>query len=148
MDSTSVDLPSALQELIAAGLRAPPQGSWRLRNPHDAYGHRFESELAQIFTRGEMVTQGERLPQQFASDAVYGTSSTELAGPGAIPDILDFRMIIPFAISTDGAPFCLDFRGGGPPSVIWWDDVYWRRVAPSLETFLSLFDLPRPPGAR
>ncbi len=63
-------------------------------------------------------------------------------GPGAIPDIVDFRGVVCFGMSGDGAPFCFDSRERGTePRVIWWDDVYWRVVAPDFASFLPLFDL-------
>ena len=47
-----------------------------------------------------------------------------------------------FGMSGDGAPFCFDSRERGTePRVIWWDDVYWRVVAPDFASFLSLLDL-------
>ena len=57
-------------------------------------------------------------------------------------DIVDFSQIVCFAIAGGGEPFCFDFRESpNPPSVIWWDDVFWRKVSPEFEAFLQLFDL-------
>jgi hypothetical protein len=62
--------------------------------------------------------------------------------PGFIPYIFDFSHILTFANSGDGALFCFDYRDHDvKPSIIWWDDAYWRRVAPSFKEFLSLFDV-------
>ncbi|MBL8019919.1 MAG: SMI1/KNR4 family protein [Leptospirales bacterium] len=58
----------------------------------------------------------------------------------AIPDIVDFTHIVCFGTSGDGAPFCLDYRqDSSKPSVLWWDDIYWRRIAPDVDSFLELF---------
>lgn len=84
------------------------------------------------------------LPKHFAPDGFYGEPSVEADAPGYIPDIVDFSKIVCFGISGDGAPFCFDFRDNeSNPSVIWWDDVYWRRVAPDFASFLELFDISR-----
>ena len=70
----------------------------------------------------------DKLAGDFSANEVYGTSSPDIAGPGAIPDIIDFSHIVCFAISGDGAPFCFDYRESMyRPSVIWWDDAYWRQ---------------------
>jgi hypothetical protein len=50
-----------------------------------------------------------------------------MGGPGAIPDIVDFRGVVCFAESVDRMPFRFDYRGGAAdPPVIWRDDVTWR----------------------
>ncbi|MNF08811.1 SMI1 / KNR4 family protein [compost metagenome] len=57
-----------------------------------------------------------------------------------MPDIIDFTEIICFGMAGDGSPFCFDYRGGrSAPSVILWDDDYWRKIANSFEDFLLLF---------
>ena len=67
------------------------------------------------------------LPVGFEPNGAYGESLPEMAGPSAIPDIVDFDGVVCFGISGDGAPFCFDYRGSGAePRIIWWDDVYWR----------------------
>lgn len=53
-----------------------------------------------------------------------------------------FAGIVCFGVSSDGSPFCLDCREDASlPSIIWWDDCYWRRVAPTMPTFLKLLDM-------
>lgn len=135
------DLPKALLELVTRGWLARSQGSWQLRSARDGFGNPLETELSRLYSLAEIAERSAALPAEFVEDGVYGSSSSDLAGPGAIPDVVDFADVVAFACSADGAPFCLDFRSGTPPSIIWWDDVYWRRVAPTLESFLSLFDL-------
>lgn len=50
--------------------------------------------------------------------------------------------MICFGISGDGAPFCLDYRTSeNEPSVIWWDDIYWRKVSPNFKEFLALLEI-------
>jgi hypothetical protein len=60
--------------------------------------------------------------------------------PGAIPYIRDFSQIVQFGRSGSGEAFCFDFRDNRQePSVIFWDDCYWRRVASDFEIFIDLF---------
>jgi hypothetical protein len=80
--------------------------------------------------------------QHFRPDGHFGESVPEMAGPETIPDIIDFSGIVCFSMSSDGAPLCLNYRESPDcPRAIWWDDVYWRIIAPDFETFLDLFDL-------
>jgi hypothetical protein len=63
--------------------------------------------------------------------------------PGFIPYIEDFSKIVQFGRKLTGAPFCFDFRGNDQePLVIHWEDggCYWRQLAPSFDTFISLFE--------
>lgn len=136
------ELPLALVQAIQNRRLRRDRGSWPLLEEHDAYGNHFESELGEVFdTLSKLTDETNALPKGFKSDGCYGESNSELQGLGAIPDILDFKDIICFAMAADGSPFCLDYRDKPErPSVIWWDDVYWRRVAPDFESFLALFD--------
>ena len=60
--------------------------------------------------------------------------------PGFISYITDFSEIVCFGMDGSGAYFCFDFREDkNKPSVIWWSDVYWRRIAPDFEAFVRLF---------
>ena len=75
-------------------------------------------------------------------DGYYGEPSEWQNEPRFIPDIVDFSKIVCFGMSADGAPFCFDFRDNlEQPSVIWWADAYWRRVAPDFDSFVALLDL-------
>lgn len=136
-------LPGALIEALKSGRLERSVGSWELREGRDAEGNPLETELGVVHrTAAAMARATADLSDDFASDGVYGTSTPDLAGPGAIPDILDFRGVVCFAEAGDGSPFCLDYRASADrPRVIWWDDVYWRVVAPDVEQFLALFKL-------
>lgn len=135
-------LPDSLVDALRSGQLARSRGSWQLKADLDAYGNPLESELGEIYSSPEeLKLETDKLSADFPSNEDYGESSTDFAGPGAIPDITEFSEIVCFAISADGSPFCLDFRESkARPSVIWWDDVYWRRIAPDVESFLALFD--------
>jgi hypothetical protein len=143
-------LPAAFLEAVASGSLRREVGSWRLQSERDAFGRPLETELAEVYDTPEAIARATAdLPAGFEPNGVYGESLPEMAGPGAIPDIVDFGGALCFGISGEGAPFCFDYRAGGAkPCVIWWDDVYWRVVAPDFASFLSLFELPGAgPGA-
>ena len=118
-------------------------GCWELKKERDSYGRRLETELGELFyTRKRIVAETAKLPTHFALDGVYGEPSEWSGEPGFIEDITDFSPIVNFATSGDGAPFCFDFRSSEiDPDVIWWDDVYWRRISSSYTRFIELFHL-------
>lgn len=136
-------LPAAFVEAMASGSLRREVGAWRLRSDRDAYGRPLETELGEVYdTREAIERETARLPNGFEPNEDYGESRAETAGPGAIPDIVDFRGLLCFGVAGDGSPFCFDYRdAAGEPRVIWWDDVYWRIIAPDFDGFLSLFDL-------
>ncbi len=137
-------LPASFLRAVASGA-LEEVGSWRLRSDCDAFGQPLETELAEVYDSPEAIEQETAdLPAGFEPNGAYGESLPEMAGPGAIPDIVDFAGVVCFGMSGDGAPFCFDYRSGmGEPRVIWWDDVYWRMVAPDFASFLALFEVPR-----
>jgi hypothetical protein len=143
----SLELPPELAKALQSGYLRRERGSWPLKQDRDAFGDHLETELGETYDLGRIAVESAALPEHFQCDGVYGTSDPEFAGPGAIPDVTEFSQVLCFGHAGDGAPFCLDYRAGFPASVIWWDDVYWRRVAPDFSTFLDLFDIPvRPKG--
>jgi hypothetical protein len=135
-------LPDAFLEAIRSGVLKREVGAWELRSECDAFGQPLETELAEVFDTADAIASAtEELPEGFEANDAYGESLTETYGPSAIPDILDFSDIVCFGMAADGAPFCFDFRDAQlDPRVIWWDDVYWRVVAPNFAGFLALFD--------
>jgi hypothetical protein len=136
-------LPDSFIQDIAAGRFKRAKGSWRLREPRDAYGNHLETELADVFDTPEAIAQHTReLPNGFEPDEYYGQEpkEDEEQAEGWIPDIVDFTMILCFGMAGDDAPFCFDFRDAPSiPSVVWWDDTYWRRIAPDYSRFIDLF---------
>ena len=142
MKINGFSLPLLFLDAISVGRLKREIGSWDLIRDIDAFGNPLETSLGQVFDTFERLKkETDELPTGFESDGYYGESASDLAGPGAIPDITDFSRIVCFAISGDGSPFCFDYREDiNEPSVIWWDDVYWRQVAPNFESFLALFN--------
>ena len=118
-------------------------GSWSLKRDVDSYGNKLETELGEVWsTENEILKNTQQLPSQFVADGYYGSGSESVNEPGYVEDILEFSDIVTFAISGDGAPFCFDYRDNADsPSVIWWDDVYWRKVSDNYEDFIALFDI-------
>jgi hypothetical protein len=143
MKINGFDLPLLFLDAISSGRLKREVGSWDLAKNIDAYGNPLETELGEVFDTYEMLQkETDALSEGFEADGTYGEPATDLEGPGAIHDIIDFSQIVCFAISGDGSPFCFDYRESvDSPTVIWWDDVYWRRLAPSFEKFIELFNV-------
>jgi hypothetical protein len=138
-------LPAKFIEALISGLLKRERGVWNLKENKDSYGNFLESELGDVFSSEEEFSKEfVKLPIGFEHTEYYGVdlANENKDSPGYIPDITDFSKIVCFAYSGDGSPFCFDYRENiNEPSVIWWDDVYWRRISPNWESFISLFDL-------
>lgn len=139
-----LQLPAAFVDAVGSRRLRRSKGSWQLREFCDSYGNPLEAELGQVYeTAGAIKTATDSLASQFQASDYYGNSLKELAGPGAVTDILDFSLVLCFGIASGGEPFCLDYREDiATPSVVWWDDVYWRKISPDFDGFISLFDIP------
>lgn len=135
-------IPDALVRAIRSGRLERSIGSWELRENRDCDGRPLETELSEVYrTAAQMARASAELVEDFVADGCYGNPD-DVVDPKSIPDILDFRDIVCFGEAGDGSPFCLDYRESRTrPRVIWWDDAYWRVVAPDIESFLSLFVL-------
>jgi hypothetical protein len=139
MQIRGLTLPREFVGCIESGILRRARGSWQLRELHDAYGNPLETELGEVYETPERIQrESDLLPQHFQLD-VADLPDAFSSAPGFIPYITDFSRIIAFGIAGDGAPFAFDYRDSAEPSIIWWDDAYWRRVAPSFSEFLSLF---------
>ena len=137
-----LELPASFVNALNSGRLDRSRGSWQLLQDCDSDGHPLETELSEMYRTEEKIqAETDALPESFQPDGYYGESSPDMAGPGAIPDIVDFSQIVCFGSAGGGEPFCFDFRDSiERPSVIWWDDAYWRKVSPDFEAFLNLFD--------
>jgi hypothetical protein len=136
--------PSQFVRFIQSGSLRRDQGSWPLRDGRDAYGNPCEAELGEVYkTIGTIQRESDLLPRHFPPE--FANFPDEFVSePRFIPYITDFGQILAFGIAGDGAPFCFDYRGATvEPSIIWWDDAFWRRIAPSFASFTTLFDLER-----
>ncbi|MGC5701690.1 SMI1/KNR4 family protein [Pseudomonas sp. NFXW11] len=91
-------------------------------------------------SESELLAKSEKLKEAFVCDGYYAEPGDLNEGPGAIADLTDFSHIACFAMAGDGSPFCFDFRQDRKePSVICWDDDYWRKISNSFEDFIQLF---------
>jgi hypothetical protein len=142
MQIRGLTLPTEFVSCIENHTLRRARGSWQLCSNRDAFGNRLEAELGKVYeTIRDIECESDQLPRDFGPGAgdFPDACSNE---PGFIPYISDFSRILAFAIASDGAPYCFDYRRQpNQPSIIWWDDAYWRRVAPDFVTFLGLFDI-------
>jgi hypothetical protein len=145
----SLKLPASFVQALQEGKLRRKQGIRPLKQDLDAYGFELETELHIVFEDAEAIGEATKsLPRDFQPDGDYGGPGEWESSPGFVPDILDFAPIVCFGMSADGAPFCFDFRQDvHNPSIIWWEDAYWRRIAPNFEAFLDLFDVSGPEAA-
>ena len=141
MNINSLNMPKDFLEDVSSKRLSRKIGSWELIQNVDFFGEHLETELGEIFDTEEAIIYNTRnLVDAFKPNGFYGEDAPELQGPSGIPDIVDFSKIVNFAISGDGAPFCFDFRDDlYAPSIIWWDDTYWRIIAPTYSEFINLF---------
>ena len=118
------------------------QGCWELIQDTDAYGLPLETDLTSVYKDElHILEQTQRLTRDFPPDVLDGPDPSEDM-PGFIPYITDFSQIVCFGVSGEDAPFCFDYRANDQsPEVIWWEDVFWRRIAPHWASFIALFDL-------
>jgi len=127
---------------MSSGCLRREKGSWPLREELDAFGQRLETGLGEFLeTEADIEQATDALSRNFKADGIYGQPSEE-PELGGIPDIVDFSGLLCFGSSGDGAPFCLDYRANPEsPQIVWWDDIYWRVMAPDFDTFLRLFEV-------
>lgn len=143
MTIKGLTLPQPFLIGLERGMFQREMGSWPLIESVDAYGHPLETELGEVYDTAEKIErESARLPDDFPAE-LDGEPDMFASVPGFIPYITDFDRILAFAIAGDGSPFCFDYRESSEPSVIWWADAYWHRVAPSFTAFFSLFDFER-----
>ena len=136
MDINELDLPDAFVRALAQGAFSSHSVARPVEGLHPL-------DLAEVYQEQATLTQATlRVAIGFEPDDWYGARTPDV--PGGIPDIVDFSQIVCFGSSSEGEPFCFDFRHDAiNPSVICWDGhaVSWRRIAPDFETFLRLFGL-------
>lgn len=147
MEINGLKLPSAFVQDLQAGRFLKQRVSWELKKNENAFGEPLETELGAVFEDlAQIQKETDELPEGYTSlslEDVAGYSETCGVQLGEIPYIWDFSKIVCFAVAGDGAPFCFDYRENHEePSVIWWADAYWQRVAPNYTSFIQLFDIP------
>ena len=117
-----------------------------LKNNLNAFGDSTETELDVCFGDAQTIAEETATLQQdfeITFEEAADFDADHEFWPGEIPLITDFSRVLCFARAADGAPFCFDYRENpDEPSVFWWADAYWQRVAPNYASFVELFDLP------
>jgi hypothetical protein len=136
-------LPESFVQLIRSG---GLPNVWVLKMEVDAYGNEFQSELRLLRAVQPMEQGAEALPVLFelqvsATPEERQQMDADSANePGFIPYLFDFSEVVWFGDGHEDSPFCFDFRDDPQePSIIYWDDVYWRRVAPNFMAFIDLY---------
>lgn len=131
-------LPAAFVQLVnEGGINA---SNYDQPNPVDAYGNRWEAVLETYPSVSWIESENDHL-ESFAADPHDPPPGRPEDFPGFIPYIDDFSQIVCFGSGGEGEPYCFDYRENpDQPSIIYWDDVYWRRVAPEFETLLALYE--------
>ena len=139
MQIRGLTLPEQFVACIESGVLRRDRGSWHLREQQDAYGQHLETELGKVYETPEQIErESAKLSQDFPPE--FANLPEEFSAvPGFVPYITDFSRLLTFGRAGDGAAFCFDYRASVEPSIIWWDDAYWRLIAPSFITFISLF---------
>ena len=121
------------------------QGSWQLRQDVDAWGLPLETDIAEVCEDEiRILAETNKLSRNFPPDGLDGLDGPDpCAGmAGFIPYIIDFSKVVCFGVGGENDPFCFDYRASeNAPEIIWWEDAYWRRVAPDWTSFAALFNL-------
>jgi hypothetical protein len=136
--------------LPAAFVQAVQEGKtsrvWRLKSGQDACGNRLWTSVGTIYSDEDTMANetaavaGVRMNDRETIEWLATEEDPYASDPGFVAYITDFSKILCFGHAGDGSPFCFDFRDDSErPSVLYWDDVYWRRIAPDFESFLGLF---------
>jgi hypothetical protein len=136
-------LPTSFVELVRS---AGTPEHWVLGEDVDAYGNVFDAELRLHHDLETIERYTGVLPVHFEAQVSatpeerQGMDATSADEPGFIPCLFDFAKVVWFGNGHEDSPFCFDFRDNlQAPSIIYWDDVYWQRVAPNFDTFISLY---------
>jgi SMI1/KNR4 family protein SUKH-1 len=117
---------------------------WELRGDHDAYGKPLETDFKAFTKEEQIAARTAWLPYgiHFHTDTEADIARRDTMAadwPGAIPYIRDFARIIQFGENGAGNAFCFGFRENPTePSVIYYNDFFWQRVAPNFESFAAL----------
>jgi SMI1/KNR4 family protein SUKH-1 len=146
-------LPAAFVRLCQAITEGKLPHRWELKNGLDAYGHPWGATLEINPTLEGIMWNTNNLRafyqegrlQQFPEDDEEPGSPLDLSKmPGFVHDFTDVSQFVWFGKTPSGEDFCFDFRADPKePCVLYWDDGYWRRVAPHFGAFIRLFKKPR-----
>lgn len=137
-----LQLPASFVQLASAIRRGELPDNWMLKHDVDAYSNDWQADLEIYYDIERIAANTAELSGWFQPGY-----EAEVAGghcvnePGFIPYIWDFSKIVNFGRQGSDEPFCFDYRDDlQQPSVIYWTDACWRRVAPNFEAFMDLFE--------
>lgn len=144
MTINGLKLPAVFVADLESGRFVRERGSWPLCENKSAYNEPLETELGAVFDEAQIQQETDELHANYncvTTEDIEGYTKIYGISLGEIPYIWDFLKIVCFAMAGDGSHFCFDYRANeDEPSVIWWADVYWQRIAPNYESFVELFD--------
>jgi hypothetical protein len=112
----------------------------------DAAPHDYLDDLELIGSLATIEEETNGLPvafhiAEYTPEEIAEWNAERANRRGFIPFITDFSQIVQFGYAGDGAAYCFDYREDpDEPSIIHWNDGYWRRVAPSFQQFNGLFE--------
>jgi hypothetical protein len=128
------ELPAAFIQLCEAIQQGEAPVEWELKEDVDAYGQPWDpADLRFICEPERMQGFTERLSEGYLHE-------NRFQNPGDIEDFTGVANFVEFARATDGDFYVFDFgRDLKEPSVVYWADGHWRRVAPNFTAFMELF---------
>jgi hypothetical protein len=142
MQVKGFQLPAAFVQLCEATRSGQMPDEWALKETVDAYGHTWENSGLLIDADLESISrETTQLERMFLKEDRFQQREACRDEPGFIQGFSSLSEIVQFGRSDTGEPYCFDFGGSSrqPSVVTWGDGCYWRRVAPSFESFIALF---------
>jgi hypothetical protein len=144
MEVNGLQLPASFVQLIREGKMPGPGRGWRLKKERDAYGRPWEAYVFRFYEDEQTIARATaETAQDFADltpEELQEANDDAAKEPGFIPFINDFSKILQFGEGGASESICFDYRENlKEPSVIYWADVYWRRVARNFEQFVGLW---------
>jgi hypothetical protein len=140
-----------IEPAVVEGLTVPPgfiravgQDMFIVPSCLNAYGNYWEPRVLHFELTSEVLTYRRAwFEENFASEQQWFTRFAAAADAWAVdPDFLlyptDFSRLLRVGVGG-GNPIYLDFREDDQtPRVIWWNGLYWRKLAPDIDAFLAL----------
>lgn len=118
---------------------------WIAKGDAESYDSLNGLQLAASLAAVQTETNG--LPVSFhladyLSEEIEKANAKYAHLPGWLPFITDFSQIVYLGWTGGGEACCFDYRENrDEPSIIHWNDAYWRRMAPDFDTFIGWYDV-------
>jgi hypothetical protein len=135
-------LPESFVQFWQAIREGTLREAWVAKDRVDAYGHPWGAEV-EIYTdertMEEATDSWAQTVQSWSDAEIQEGVEANQHEPGFVPYVVDFTKVLCIGNTPSGEDLCLDFRTDAlEPSVIYWDDVFWRRLAPNFDSFFAL----------